>query len=167
MLALMAYTGMRRGEVLGLRWEDLDLDAETIHVQRNVVFITNSPTIDTPKSASGNRKIPLDSRLLEHLAPIGKTGFVIGGVNPISKSSFSKAMLRIGRTIDLHGATAHILRHTYATTLHSAGVPPKVIQYMMGHADIGTTLNIYTHVNSDDISAASRMFTEKTSDALP
>lgn len=100
MLALLAFTGMRRGEALGLRWEDIDFESKQIHIQRNVVFITNSPTIDTTKSVSGNRTIPMDDRLVALLRPIEPEGFVVGGASPISKSSYNKAMQRIGRTID-------------------------------------------------------------------
>lgn len=154
LIALLALTGMRRGEVLGLKWEDIDFKECLIRVQRNVVFIENTPTIDTLKTKSGYRSIPLDERLVKFLEPARDIGFVIGGVDPVSKSSFNKTMKRINKTIDLHGATAHIFRHTYATLLYNAGVDIKVIQYIMGHADITTTMNIYTHTGEVNVKQA-------------
>lgn len=154
MLALLAFTGMRRGEVLGLRWEDIDLKNEVIHVRRNITYPLNAPYVDTPKTKAGIRDIPLDIRLLNHLMPVQATGYVIGGTMPITKSSYIKAMMRIKKRLDLHGATAHIFRHTYATILNSAGVDPKTIQYILGHSDIATTMNRYTHVSQSNLKEA-------------
>ena len=58
---------------------------------------------------------------------------------------YVRTMERIERTIDMHGATAHIFRHSYATMLNATGASPKTIQEIIGHADIGTTMNRYVH----------------------
>jgi site-specific recombinase XerD len=58
---------------------------------------------------------------------------------------YVRTMERIERTIDMHGATAHIFRHSYATMLHATGASPKTIQDIIGHADISTTMNRYVH----------------------
>lgn len=160
LLALLALTGMRRGEVLGLRWEDIDFDSNLISVQRNVVFTDNSPMLDTLKSKSGYRKIPLDERLATHLTPRQASGFVVGGDKPITKSSYVKTMRRIGQKVDLHGASAHIFRHTYATMLKNAGVDFKTIQSILGHSDISTTMNIYAHNSDDNLHIANRLFVD-------
>jgi len=147
LMSLLLFTGMRRGEVLGLRWEDIDVETGWIHVVRNAVYPggRNRAVIGTPKTTNGKRDIPLAPVLAEHLAPIKSAGFVIGGDAPITQTAFNKAMERIGRTIDLHGATAHVFRHSYATMLDAAGASPKTIQRIIGHADISTTMNRYVH----------------------
>lgn len=157
LLALMALTGMRRGEVLGLRWDDILFDKNLIMVRRNVTYVTNDPQVDTPKTTSGIRKIPLDERLVSHLIPRMDSGYIIGGDKPITKSSYRRAMVRIGKAIDLHGASAHIFRHTYATMLNNAGVNVKVIQAILGHSDISTTMNRYTHTSDNNILDAGKM----------
>ncbi|MGI6174528.1 MAG: tyrosine-type recombinase/integrase, partial [Christensenellales bacterium] len=67
---------------------------------------------------------------------------------------YERSMERIERTIDLHGATAHILRHTYLTLLNNAGIDPKTIQAIGGHADIGTTMNRYVHSQQKQVLSA-------------
>lgn len=70
-------------------------------------------------------------------------------------------MRRVNSTIDMHGATAHILRHTYATLLNNAGVNPKTIQYILGHADISTTMNRYTHSYIENVKEAGQLLCAK------
>ena len=80
LLVLLLFTGMRRGEALGLRWEDIDAEAKLIHVRRNVTHPGgNKPVIGSTKTKSGTRDIPLDPFVLEVLQPLQKTGFIIGG----------------------------------------------------------------------------------------
>ena len=70
-------------------------------------------------------------------------------------------MERIAKTIDLHGASAHIFRHTYASMLHLSGVDPKTIQYILGHADIGTTMNRYTHIAMETVHNAGKRLSQQ------
>ena len=102
----------------------------------------------------GKRVIPMDDRLIEYLKPFGKSGFVLGGEAPISNMVFRRLDKSIKRQIDLHGATPHVFRHTYITTLAKAGIDLKTIQRISGHANITTTLNIYTHTREEEIQAA-------------
>lgn len=156
LMSLLIFTGMRRGEVLGLRWEDIDADAGWIHVVRNAVFPggKNDAVIGTPKTEKGKRSIPLDPVLRELLQPEGATGYVFGGDAPITKMVYERTMQRIKRTIDMHGATAHIFRHSYATLLNATGASPKTIQRIIGHADISTTMNRYVHGDKEQEVAA-------------
>ena len=154
MITLFLFTGMRRGEVLGLKWEDIDLQKKLIHVERNVTYAHNQPEIGTTKTNSGKRVIPMDDRLIEYLKPFGQSGFVLGGDAPISNMVFRRLDKSIKRQIDLHGATPHVFRHTYITMLSKAGIDLKTIQRISGHANITTTLNIYTHTREEEIQAA-------------
>lgn len=163
LVALLAYTGMRRGEALGLCWVDVDLESKLIRVERNVTFKGNQPVIGTPKSAAGYRQIPIVEELCPFLQPQRGNSFVVGGGDkPITESTFDRAWQRIGKTIDLHGATPHVLRHTYLTTLEATGTGVKTIQAIAGHANIQTTMNRYVHSRMEGIKAAGAAFSELT-----
>lgn len=159
LMALLLLTGCRRGEVLGLRWEDIDIISGLIHVQRNVTYVKNQPSVGTPKTEKGKRYIPLDAHLLSLLAPVQTTGYIIGGGDtPISRMSFRRQWERIEKAVNLHGATAHVFRHSYLTMLAGTGVDVKTLQTIGGHADIQTTMNRYVHpVKTNIIEAGNRM----------
>ena len=149
-LRLLIYTGMRRNEVLGLRWDDVDLAEGIICVRRGVTYKSNMPQISTPKTAAGIRQIPIPAALRQWLTPGEKDCYVIGGQEtPITEKSFQWMWRRIGESIDLHGATPHIFRHNYATLLFEAGVEPLIAMKILGHTDYQTTANIYTHLKSE------------------
>lgn len=147
----LMVTGMRRGEALGLRWEDIDLSAGLIHIKRNVIYAKNQPFISTPKTAKGERDVPLNSMLLTHLEPIQQEGFIIGDTEPITRMSYRRRMDRIQATINLHGVTAHIFRHSYLTYAASLGTDVKTLPSIAGHADIQTTMNRYVHTQTTNI----------------
>lgn len=156
LVALLLLTGMRRGEVLGLRWEDIDFDEGLIHVQRNVTYTTNQPHIGTPKTEKGKRTIPLDAQLQDLLQPVCGEGYVIGDSAPITRMVYTRMWNRIQKKVNLFGATAHVFRHSYLTLASNAGITPKTIQGIAGHADIMTTMNRYVHAQRDQILDAGR-----------
>lgn len=143
-LALCLFTGMRRGEVLGLMWEDIYDDE--IHVKRNVTHPQrNEPEISTPKTNAGVRTIPVIEPLSNILMPCKKSGYIVGGEHPLSASAYRAMWYRINKTIDMHGATPHVLRHSYLTYAVGETNDFKTIQGISGHADIFTLLNRYAH----------------------
>ena len=149
-LALCLFTAMRRGEVLGLRWEDIH-DC-MIHVKRNVTHPQrNQPEITTPKTKAGTRSIPVIEPLQQVLTPSLKSGYVIGGDGPLTLSAYRAMWKRITTTIDMHGATPHTLRHSYLTYAVGATTDFKTIQGISGHADVFTLLNRYAHPQNDKI----------------
>ena len=90
------YTGLRFEEILGLQWEDFNLETREIKIQRAVVHPTrNQPIVKLPKTKASVRTIPLADKLLEHLTPFEGEGFVLGGEKPLTyqqkKRSFEKA----------------------------------------------------------------------------
>lgn len=143
-LALCLFTAMRRGEALGLRWEDIFNGL--IHVKRNVTHPQkNRPSITTPKTKAGIRTIPIIEPLQKALSPFEESGFIIGGEEPITMTMYNTMWRHILESVDMHGATPHILRHSYLTYAAGATTDFKTIQGISGHADVFTLMNRYAH----------------------
>ncbi len=158
MLALLIYTGMRRGEVLGLMWEDIDFEERLIHIQRNVTHPGNPAVVGTPKTKNGVRDISFGENLESILLPNKKeSGFIFGGEHPYSRKEFETLMKHIKKKIDLHGATPHVFRHSYLTIAGGENIDLKTLQAMAGHADSQTTSNTYMHVIPEKMKAAGQM----------
>jgi integrase len=167
---LLAATGMRRGEALGLRWGDVDMANGRVAIRRSAVLVKNygageSVEIGPPKSGRALVEIDprtvavlrrhraelaaLDLRMTRQGAPVlpGRTGEMR---HPERFSrSFSDRLARARRLLGDDAPPAirlHDLRHTHATALLAAGVHAKIVQERLGHATISITLDIYSHV---------------------
>ena len=185
--AVMLGTGMRVGEVTGLRWQDIDLEGKMISVNHTLVYYDHASggcsfNINTPKTKAGCREIPMSDQVKEafleekefqelvgvkcQVTIDGFTDFIF--VNRFGKThnqgTLNKALRRIIRDCNqqilddpkrgddpllLPHFSCHSLRHTFTTRLCEAGVNVKFIQDVLGHADIGTTLNIYADATRD------------------
>lgn len=157
-LALCLFTGMRRGEALGLRWEDMFSGA--IHVKRNATHPQrNQPTISPPKTKASIRSIPLSEPLIFALHPFLEKGFVVGGEKPLTLSAYRAMWKRIKNTVDLHGATPHILRHSYLTFAVGSTTDYKTVQGISGHSDVFTLMNRYAHPQQDKVNELSAEIT--------
>ena len=145
------YTAMRRGEALGVRWDDID--GSILHIRRNVTHPQqNTPVITTPKTSAGIRDIPIVEPLAEILSPIQKSGYIVGGGDkPLSLSAYRARWERINKTIDMHGATPHVLRHSYLTYAVGETNDYKTVQGISGHADLNTLLNTYAHSQANKV----------------
>ena len=141
---LLLYTGLRRGEALGLKYEDINFSDRTISITRSVYWEGNKPIIKDTKTAAGTRTIILLDALAEKLDQHGH-GFVFGGDAPLTNQAFKS---RWGKYVRESGVTAtpHQLRHLFATILYECNIDEKVAQELMGHSSISTTRNIYTHI---------------------
>lgn len=155
-IILMLNTGIRRSELLGLKWSDIDFDAKTLRVERAVTQTKGKIIIDKPKTATSVRTIPLPSDLTEYLAPIRSNPdvYIVGGKDkPQSISTYAKYFKRFMDDMSLETGlpilSPHELRHTYGTTLREAGVDIYTIQKVMGHSDISVTASIYVHNDLD------------------
>lgn len=162
---VLLYTGLRRGEALGLRWEDIS--NMEIHVKRAAKFDSNRTYIGDTKTKAGRRTIPVDPLLAKWLSKPG-TGFVFGGEHPWTESKYDRTWERMRKTMPvLEGVTAHVLRHTYTMLLRRAGVDSATAQYLLGHEDYETTANVYTHIDGLDISEAKGKMGSLLSQLLP
>lgn len=142
------YAGLRRGEALALRYEDVDRDACVIHVTKAVEFINNQPRIKEPKTASGRRDVYLLDVLADAIPRQG-SGYIFAGDDGelLTKMAYRVRWERYCTQIG-HKITAHQLRHGYATLLYEAGVADKDAQEQLGHANIELTRNTYTHIRA-------------------
>lgn len=151
---LALTTGMRKGELLGLRWEDVDFENNFIYVRRSVWY-GSGIHIKEPKTEAGKRKIPIIAPLREEL--LKHRGepqhFVFGGAAPLSEKKFryqySKFQKETGVT-----ATVQQLRKSFATIAVGANIAPDVLKSIFGHKNISTTLNIYAEVRDSRIAEA-------------
>lgn len=169
---LLIYTGLRRGELLGLKWSDIDFDTGTLTVVRSLAKTKGGLILQDTKTATSNRRVPLSQTALailkKHKAAQAQEkllygdkyndqGLVFARENglPIYPDTLRKVLLRILDKAGLPHVRVHDLRHTFATLLLEAGENPKVVAELMGHANIGMTLGKYSHVrpniNSDAI----------------
>lgn len=176
---LLANTGMRRGEALGLRWSDIDLGAGTIRITRTLITTDaqrkGAPGMawGTPKTAKGRRTVALDpstvtalrthrTRQLEERLAMGAdyqdqdlVVCQIDGV-PIHPKTISYQFGKATRIAKLPRIRLHDLRHTHATLALRAGVHPRIVQERLGHANVSITLDTYSHVDLDMQAAAAR-----------
>lgn len=152
-ILLVMLTAMRRGEVLGLQWRDVH--DNYIFVSKNVTHPQqNQPIVTTPKTKAGIRQIPLDPILSVNLikpSSAKDSDYIIGGAKPLTLSAYRNMWERINKTIDMHGATPHILRHSYLTYAVGQTTDFKTIQGISGHADLNTLLNRYAHVQKEKV----------------
>jgi integrase len=159
----MATTGMRRGEVLGLRWSEVELAHKQLAILRAHVLANRQLVVSEPKTAKGRRTIALDEATVAVLQRHGRqqleerlvagerwvdTGLVVthedgSAVDPRLFSSWFK---QHARDAGLPHIRLHDVRHSYATAALKAGVPTKVVSERLGHASIGITLDTYSHV---------------------
>ena len=168
---LLATTGMRRGELLGLRWSDIDLDAARLAIRQTVTMVGNAPEVGTPKSRAGVRRVALDAGTVAALrswkATQAAERLVIGQgwqggdlvvTEPDGSAVHPQVLTRrfgvIVKRAGLPTIRLHDVRHSYATAALAAGVPVKVLSQRIGHADVSVTLAVYAHVMPGDDEAA-------------
>ncbi len=162
---LAMLCGLRRGELAGLRWSDVDFAANVLHIRNQRQRISGKGVIDCPpKSAAGRRDIPLPAdlgRLLtlvkrRQAAQAAVCGFSAVYVvsytdnRPIDPHALNAALSRDLAAAGLPPINLHGLRHSMATAAVAAGVPIKVLQTLLGHANFATTADIYAHVLPND-----------------
>lgn len=140
------YTGCRRGEALALRYEDIDRKEKVITINKSLYHDNNRPQVKKPKTAAGVREVVLLDVLAAKL-PKRKKGLVFPNEKGeyMTETQFQRQWELYQRETGLQ-ITPHQLRHAYATILFDAGLDAKDAQELLGHANLSTTRDIYTHI---------------------
>ncbi len=149
--ATALYAGLRRGELMGLRWRDVDLPRGVIEVRQ--AWDPKEHEMVDPKSQAGTRRVPIATDLRAFLAPVQLAApadpetLVFGtGAVPFSASSLSERAQRAWEKAGLQPICLHDCRHTFASLMIAAGVNAKALSTFMGHANISITLDRYGHL---------------------
>lgn len=174
-LIILLGTGLRISEFCGLTDRDIDFENRTINVDHQLQYSgKKSYRIETPKTDNGIRKIPMSDRVPEALQGVmqnrkssdfmvdGYTGFLFLTRNGTSQNYINYDIMFL-RLVEKYNksheealptvTTPHTLRHTFCTNMANAGMNPKALQYLMGHANITMTLNYYAHATFDSAQA--------------
>ena len=146
-------TGMRRGEILALKWRDLNLKTGELHISRQVLKVNGKVLISTPKTKSSNRMILLLPEMTELLAEL-KTRTdsewifpsPLDLTQPRHPSAVYHRFQKILERANCKRVRFHDLRHTFATMALENGMDIKTLSAMIGHVSAETTLNIYSHI---------------------
>ncbi|MFC2045590.1 tyrosine-type recombinase/integrase [Chloroflexota bacterium] len=175
---LAIFTGMRRSELLALRWCDIDLHLCQAYVNRTLHQLRNGSIVyRPPKSAKGRRMIALSPSatlvLKEHKEKkettqaileisLNDDDLIFGDPNgkPLLPNTVTHAWIKLVRRIGLGGVRLHDARHSHASLMLKAGIHPKIVQERLGHASIGITLDTYSHVAPGLQEAAADRFDE-------
>ena len=147
----IAYrTGMRMGEILALKWEDVNFTQGFLMVRRTVSYYEKSrKEICPPKTRSSIRRIDLDKTSIEILSSAKRYGeFVFSKKDGtiFSRCCISQGFKRICKAANVPYKSFHALRHTHASILLASNVHPKIVQERLGHSEISTTIDTYSHL---------------------
>jgi integrase len=149
-------TGMRRGEICGLKWTDFDAEHGKLHVQRTIRYQHGQPVIGETKTSEGNRVILLPRSVCNLLCERQKkalTEWIFPKPTypelPLDPGTAYTQLKRLLKEAGLPDIRFHDLRHTFATHAASSGVDPKTLAGILGHTKASFTLDTYTHVTTD------------------
>ncbi len=160
---LAVTTGLRRGELLGLRWQDVDLDGGKLAVRQSLEQTKAGLAFKQPKTQKGRRVVTLPpmttDALRRHKAEQAKERLLLGPAycdhglvlaqadgQPFNPDKVTRAFKRLALKAGVRPLSLHKVRHTHATLLLGANVHPKVVSERLGHATVGITLDTYSHV---------------------
>lgn len=159
-------TGLRTGELVGLKWEDIDFENKTLKVQRSMEYRYSVGVwrVGEPKSKSGYRTIPLTDEAIrilkvqkeknKKIKVISKEWaeqvFLCRKGEPIKNSTYDTALFKICDKAGIKRFSMHVLRHTFATRCIEGGMMPKTLQKILGHSNIGITMNLYVHITEEE-----------------
>ena len=170
--------GLRKGELLGLRWEDVDLAAGELHVRQAAQRVAGELRFSAPKTRRSRRIVPLPElaadalrerrarQAVDRLAA-GPDWWDSGLVfttalgTPVEPRNLNRHWYGVRDRVGLSGVRFHDLRHTCVTLLLDAGVPPHIVQAIAGHSGIEVTMTIYAHAAREEQQAALRGLGER------
>lgn len=159
-------TGLRTGELIGLRWSDIDFENRTIKIERTMEYRhkVGEWRVGPPKSKSGYRTIPLTDeaiRILKNQMEKNKSlkiipfewkdvVFLCKNGTPVKNSTYDTGLFKTCDKAGIPKFSMHVLRHTFATRCIEGGMKPKTLQQILGHSNIGITMNLYVHITEDE-----------------
>jgi len=182
---LMFGTGLRRGELLALRWRDMDIGGSVLHVRQTLVRVRNHKALgkapkttlifQEPNSAYSRRTVPIPAECLaalkRHKARQAEEKLLLGQAyedhelifcrpngKPLDPREFTRHFANLLRQAGVPAIRPHDARHTFATLMLELGESPKTVQTILGHSSVAITLDIYSHVSLElEKRAASRL----------
>jgi len=164
MFLLLFHYGLRRGELLGLRWQDIDFNRDEIRIRQQYQQIDNKRFFQPPKTKAGRRDLPMMPEIREALEAHRRNvadieyndDLVFHGDkgNPVNPISMLRTFHYLSYRAGLPRLSLHEARHTVATLFKDLGIIPKEAQMILGHSSIYTTLDIYTHSTTQSKSKA-------------
>jgi integrase len=188
-------TGLRRGELLGLRWQDIDLERELIYIRQTLARVRVHRTCEDaqktrlifqePKTEQSRRMLPIHTDVVEelqrHKARQAQERLLLGQAyedhgllfctaigSPLEPVDFYRRFVRLTQHAGLAARRFHDMRHTFATLMLELGESPKTVQTMLGHTTIATTMDIYSHVSLEiEKQAAANLNTALHTVAIP
>lgn len=159
-------TGLRTGELVGLKWEDIDFESKTLTIQRSMEFRykVGEWRVGPSKSKSGYRTIPLTDEAIRILKAQKEKNrkikvipmewseqvFLCRKGEPVKNSTYDTALFKICDKVGIKRFSMHVLRHTFATRCIEGGMMPKTLQKILGHSNIGITMNLYVHITEEE-----------------
>lgn len=159
-------TGLRTGELVGLKWSDIDFGKRTVTISKTMEYRykVGEWRVGPPKSKSGYRTIPLTDEAIRILKDQKEKNSKIKVINiewrdqvflsrkgePVKNSTYDTALFKICDKAEIRKFCMHILRHTFATRCIEAGMIPKTLQKILGHSNIGITMNLYVDATEEE-----------------
>jgi len=164
--AFILQTGLRTGELIGLEWTDIDFEKRIIHIERSMEYrhSVGEWRIGPPKSKSGYRDIPLTEEAFAILMEQKEIVRSLKVINvrfanlvflnrkgePTKNSAYDSTLFKLCDKAGIKRFSMHVLRHTMATRCIEGGMRPKTLQVILGHSNVGITMNLYVHVTEDE-----------------
>lgn len=143
------YTGMRKGELLALTWDKVDIENRQIYVEKSVYHKSNEPHLKAPKTEYSIGVVPILDALLPYVKK-RKSGLVFPNAKgELLKESQFRDLYEAYQKESGVSCTSHQLRHAYAVMLYEANVAPENAQVLLRHANISTTMDIYTEIREE------------------
>ena len=185
LIHLALFTGLRRSELLGLRWQDLDLNRGTLSVSQVMHHLRDGRIVyEEPKTEKSRRLVALspvavlalrghrdrqegDRDMLGMALDSGSLVFGHADGSPLLPNTVTHAFIKIVRRAGLGGVRLHDLRHTHASVMLRQGVHPKIVQERLGHSSISITLDVYSHVVPGLQEAAALQFEQELAEPIP
>ena len=163
--SLALHTGMRRGEILALKWKNVNFEKRTIRVEESLAYTKEHGLVfKTPKTTNSNREVVIPASLISLLKELQHEqkkmkirmgsafhsfNLVISTVDgkPVHPRNFARSFKGLIKKAGVKEISLHGLRHTNATILMKQGINPKIVSERLGHANVGITLDIYSHTD--------------------